>query len=128
MRPAFAGAFLVLTTFCLSAPMSGQSLVPGTWSGSVTDPYGHSRSVIYRVAGGPDSLSIVLSEGPGTQSVGFAGLHLRGDTLTFTLAGGAQGSLVNCTLVRHAEGVYEGSCHDSQGRQGRMRMAPPAKP
>ena len=97
------------------------------WSGSVTDPYGHSKPVMYRVAGGPDSLSIVLSEGPGTQSVGFAGLHLKGDTLTFTWAGGAQGSLVNCTLVRQAEGVYEGSCHDSQGRQGRMRMAPPAK-
>src|SRR5881628_3004482 len=102
MRPC---AFLVLTTFCLSAPMSGQSLVSGTWSGSVTD----------RVAGGPDSLSIVLSEGPGTQSVGFAGLYLRGDTLTFTWAGGAQGSLVNCTLVQQAEGVYAGSCHDSQG-------------
>src|SRR5207249_10952955 len=47
------------------------------------------------------------------------------DTLTFKWAGGAQGSRVSCKLVRQTDGVYEGGCVDSQGREGRMRMTPP---
>jgi len=127
MRSAFAGLALALTAIQLPAPARAQSMVAGIWSGSVTDPYGHSKPVIYSVAGPPDSLSITLSEPPGVPPVAFADVHLVADTLTFRWAGGAQGSRVACKLLRGTDGVYEGSCIDSQGREGRMRMAPPRK-
>ncbi len=125
MRCAFAGVTLALTTLQLPAPVRAQSLVAGSWSGAVTDPYGHSKAVSYSVAGAPDSLSITLSGPPGVRPVAFADVHLLADTLTFKFAGGAQGSRVSCKLVRQTDGVYEGSCVDSQGREGRMRMTPP---
>ena len=45
MRCAFAGVTLALTTLQLPAPVRAQSLVAGSWSGAVTDPYGHSKPV-----------------------------------------------------------------------------------
>ena len=128
MRLALAGLLLVLTAVHLPTPANAQSMVAGTWSGSVTSPYGHSRPVNYRVAGTGDSLTITLTDSSGVNPVGFGELHLLGDTLRFTFAGGAQGSPVVCALVRQTGGVYEGSCKDSQRRQGRMRMVPPRKP
>jgi len=102
--------------------------VAGIWSGSVTDPYGHSKAVIYTVAGPLDSLSITLSEPPGVRPVAFADVHLFADTLSFRWAGGAQGSRIACKLLRQADRVYEGGCVDPQGREARMRMVPPRKP
>ena len=125
LRAAFAGLTLAVTALQLPAPARPQSLVAGMWSGSVTDPYGHSRAVLYRVAGPRDSLSITLSEPPGGSPVAFADVHLLADTLAFRFAGGAQGSLVACKLLRQTDGAYQGGCVDSQGREGRMRMAPP---
>ena len=125
MGSAYAGLALGLSVLQLPAPTRAQSLVAGSWSGAVTDPYGHSRPVLYSVAGPRDSLSITLSEPPGARPVAFADVHLLADTLTFKWAGGAQGSRVSCKLVRQTDGVYEGSCADSQGREGRMRMTPP---
>ena len=92
MRSAFAGLTIALTALQLPAPARPQSLAAGMWSGSVTDPYGHSRPVLYSVAGPRDALSITLSEPPGVRPVAFADVHLLADTLAFRFAGGAQGS------------------------------------
>jgi hypothetical protein len=127
MRFPFAGLALALTALQLPGPARAQSMVAGIWSGSVTGPYGHSRPVLYSVAGPPDSLSITLSEPPGVHPVAFADVHLVVDTLSFRWAGGAQGSRLVCKLLRQSDGTYEGSCVDSQGREGRMRMVPPRK-
>src|SRR5206468_11342190 len=99
MRSAFAGLTLALTALQLSAPVRAQSLVAGSWSGAITDPYGHSKPVIYSVAGPPDSLLITLSEPPGARPVLSADVHLWADTLTLKWACGAQGSLVSCNVV-----------------------------
>ena len=48
MRSAFAGLGLGLSVLQLPAPTRAQSLVAGSWSGAVTDPYGHSKPVIYK--------------------------------------------------------------------------------
>src|SRR5437016_13263495 len=99
MRSAFAGWTLALTALQLPAPVRAQSLVAGSWSGAVTDPYGHPKPLSYSVAGPPDSLSIKLSEPPGVRPVDFADVHLFADSLTFKFAGGAQGAQVSCKSV-----------------------------
>ena len=72
MGSAFAGLTLGLSVLQLPAPTRAQSLVAGSWSGAVTDPYGHSKPVSYSVAGPPDSLSITLSQ-PVTQAANLRG-------------------------------------------------------
>ena len=124
---AFAGLALTVAALPLPATAQAQSLVAGIWSGSIIDPYGQSKPVVYDVAGPPDSLSITLSQPSGGRPVAFADVHLVADTLSFRWAGGAQGSRVACKLLRQTDGGYEGSCFDSQGREGRMRMVPPRK-
>ena len=98
MRSAFAGLTIALTALHLPAPARPQSLAAGMWSGSVTDPYGHSRPVLYSVAGPRDALSITLSEPPGVRPVAVADVHLLADTLAFRFAGGAQGSPIAAGL------------------------------
>ena len=119
---------LLLAIAALPAAVAhAQSVGAGKWSGSVTDPSGHTRPVTYSVTGTGDSLTITLSDTPGGSPVSFANIRQTGDTLLFNWAGGARGAQLACTLVRQEDGAYEGSCADSEGSQGRMRMVPPPK-
>src|SRR2546428_13827409 len=88
----------------LPATAQAQSLGAGIWSGSIIDPYGQSKPVVYDVAGPPDSLSITLSQPSGGRPAAFADVHLVADTPPFRGAGGAQGSRAPCKLFRKPDG------------------------
>jgi len=126
MRSILSSIFLSLIAMNLPAPACAQAIVPGTWSGSVTDPSGNAKSVTYSVVRAHDSLSITLSQTSGGPPVSFADIRQVGDSLLFNLAAGRQGARLDCKLTRQPDGGYEGSCTDSGGQHGRMRMVPPA--
>jgi len=122
-----------LTSFLLAvaAPLvpvlaSAQSVVSGTWSGSVTDPAGHAKSVTYKVTRTRDTLAISLLD-PSGSPVAFTEIREAGDTLRFNLAAGRQGARLVCKRLRQTDGAYEGTCSDPENREGGMRMVPPPK-
>lgn len=127
MRPQFPTLALALAILALPSTVVAQAPSPGTWSGSISDPQGNSKPVTYTVAGSGDSLSITLVSPARQGSIPFAGLRFVADTLSFTWAGGRRGAPLACTLVRQANGTFEGKCHDPDGQEGLMTMVPPPK-
>jgi hypothetical protein len=127
MRSIFAGLLLCLATTAVPRLADAQSIVTGTWSGTVTNPSGEVKPVTYTVTRSGDSLSVTLSETAGGPPVAFANVRVAGDTLLFDWRGGREGERLICKLVRQEDGAYEGSCRDSESREGRMRMVPPPR-
>jgi len=119
--------FLCLVVFSVPSLLSAQGIVTGKWSGSVTSPFGSTNQFILAVDSS-DSLAISLEEVPGIASVHFADVHLVADTLRFTWPVAPSGAGLACRLVRQEDGAFEGICSDTDGREGRMRMVPPAEP
>ena len=107
--------------------VSAQGMVIGKWSGSVNSPFGSTNQFTYSVAGSADSLSISVEEAAGAVLVSFSDIRLVGDTLRFTWPVGPVGAGLACSLLRQESGAFEGICTDLEGREGRMRMVPPAK-
>jgi len=126
MRSALTSLLLAVAAPLVPVLASAQSVVSGTWSGSVTDPSGKAKSVTYKVTRTQDTPSISLFDPTGSP-VAFTDIREAGDTLLFNLAAGRQGARLVCKLLRQTDGAYEGTCSDPVNRQGRMRMVPPPK-
>ena len=127
MRPIFGALLLALAATAVPPLADAQSIVTGTWTGTVTNPSGEVKPVTYTVTRSGDSLSVTLSETAAGPPVAFANVHIAGDTLLFDWRGGREGERLVCKLVRQGDGAYEGSCRDTESREGRMRMVPPPK-
>ncbi len=116
-----------LAALLIPAVARTQALAPGKWSGSGTDPSGNVKTVSYNVVQSGSALSITLFDPASGDSIPFEDVRQVSDSLLFNWAGGRNKARLVCKLVRQTDGVYEGSCFDTENRQGRMRMIPPEK-
>jgi len=127
MRPNLATLLLSLSVFSVPGLAGAQGIVNGKWSGPVTSPFGSTNQFTYSVSGSADSLSISVAEAAGGGSVPFSDIRLVGDTLRFTWPTGPAGAGLVCRLFRQESGAFEGTCSDAEGREGQIRMDPPAE-
>lgn len=108
----------------LSSGLCAQTLAPGTWSGSVTDPGGDEAAVTYEVSVTGDTLhinmTVVVPDGP--PAFPFTNIHFDQGKLLFTWNANVD---INCSLDPVEGGGYAGTCTDTEGKSGQMRMIPP---
>lgn len=108
----------------LSTGLRAQTLHPGTWSGSVTDPGGEEAPVTYEVTVTGDTLhiSMTVAVPDGPPAFAFSNVHFEQGKLLFTWNANVD---INCSLDPAEGGSYAGSCTDSEGKSGQMKMVPP---
>lgn len=106
--------------------LSGQSLRPGTWTGTLAPPDGPPAAVTFQVSGTGDSLSITMTV-PEMGIAPFSQLRVVSGKLSFQWQAGDK--LVKCELTKQENGSYKGSCVDDDNKAGTMmEMIPPSKP
>ncbi|MEP7327243.1 MAG: hypothetical protein ABI836_14930 [Gemmatimonadota bacterium] len=110
--------------FPLTPAARAQTLAPGTWTGSVTDPQGNEAPVTYDVSVTGDTLHISMTveipEGP--SAFAFSNIRFDQGKLQLTWSPGVD---VDCSLDPAEGGSYAGTCTDSEGKSGQMKMIPP---
>ena len=109
-----------------AAPVVGQALEAGTWTGTITGPEGDMVSVEYEVASGSDALEITLQpplEAGDMPPMPFEDLVLDDDVLQFAWFPGER---IECMLEKNDDGSFEGPYSDAAGDTGFMTMAPPS--
>jgi hypothetical protein len=111
----------LVASLALSSGLRAQTLAPGTWTGSVIDPGGEEAAVTYEINMTGDTLHInlVIPEGP---SFAFSNIHFDQGKLVFTWNANVD---INCSLDPAEGGGYAGTCTDSEGKSGQMKMIPP---
>ena len=107
-----------------SGTLAAQSLTSGTWTGSATPPGEAPLALTFEVSAAADSIAILIKT-PDRGDYPVSGAKLAGDTLTFSFQ---PGPLVNCKLVRQADGSYTGECAGEDDLRADMVMNPPPKP
>ena len=106
------------------APAEAQKLEPGKWTGRVTPPGEQlAVEVTYDVTIKGDTIGITFNAGE-HGSFALSEVKLNDQTLTFWFMPGPR---VECTLTRREDGVFQGSCSDSEGGNASMVMVPPRK-
>jgi hypothetical protein len=117
-------ALTLVTLLTLSTGLRAQTLAPGTWTGSVTDPGGDEAPVKYEVTVAGDTLHINMTvdvpDGP--PAFAFSNVHFDQGKLVFTWNANVD---INCSLDPVDGGGYAGTCTDSEGKSGQMKMIPP---
>lgn len=115
---------LVLATmFTLGSAARAQTLAAGTWTGSVTDPGGDEAPVTYEITQAGDTLHINMTvQVPDGPSFAFTNVRFDQGKLLFTWSANID---INCSLDPADGGTYAGTCTDSEGNSGQMKMIPP---
>ncbi len=110
--------------FALAPAARAQTLAPGTWTGSVTDPDGDEAAVTYEVSVAGDTLHISMTVDipGGPPPFPFSNVHFDQGKLVLIWSPGVD---VNCSLDPAEGGGYAGTCTDSEGKSGQMKMIPP---
>ena len=112
-----AFVFLAIPSFAAS-----QSLVPGTWTGTVAAPGEATVDATFEVRVTGDTIGITLKGQFGEFPL--SDVKLAADRLTFTFS---PGTTVRCTLLLRENGSYSGDCTDSDGGTGVIVMNPPVR-
>jgi hypothetical protein len=114
----------LVTLLGLNTGLRAQTLAPGTWTGSVTDPGGDEAPVTYAVSVTGDTLhiSMTVAVPDGPPAFPFTNVHFDQGKLLFTWNANVD---INCSLDPAEGGGYAGSCTDSEGKSGQMKMVPP---
>lgn len=107
----------------LGSGLGAQTLAPGTWTGTVTDPGGDEAAVTYAVTVTGDTLHIDMTIPEGPVTFTFNNIRFEGGKLLFTWNANID---INCSLDPSADGSYSGTCTDTEGASGQLRMIPPA--
>lgn len=108
-----------------ASALSGQTLAPGTWTGTMSPPNDSPAAVTFTVTGAGDSLAVTMNV-PGMGTAPFNELRWDSGKLLFQWHAGD--TLVKCALASEANGGYKGPCTDDQGGTGTIEMVPPSKP
>ena len=117
-------ALAVALTIAAVAPLQGQGLSPGTWTGTLSNPQGAVIPVTFEVGGTVDAPTVMMSVTMLPEPIAFNDIRLEGETMQFWWEPGVR---VDCQLTRTAAGGYEGSCLDGSGSgSGALTMVPPA--
>lgn len=120
MRTALAALAVCAVTFASTASAHGQSLKPGTWTGTIAPPGSEPFDVTYDVVFEGDSLTITVHAPPGDRP--FHDIEVSENELTFWFEPGPP---VNCVLAKQEDGSYAGDCLDDGGSAGHLTMVPP---
>jgi hypothetical protein len=116
---------LVLATmFTLGSAARAQTLAAGTWTGSIVDPGGDEAPVTYEVSVSGDTLhiSMTVAVPDGPPAFAFSNVHFDQGKLLFTWSANID---INCSLDPADGGGYAGTCTDSEGKSGQIKMIPP---
>ena len=118
-RGAGMATALLLT---LAAPIAGQDLEVGTWTGTMVPPEGIPAPVAFEVVddGGRQAITMTVE---GTAPRPLETIALNGDLLTFSFT---MGTDVRCELERRSDGSFAGPCSSGPMRMGTLTMEPPA--
>ena len=121
IRRCTVPAILACLSLGSTARMEAQTLNPGTWTGSITDPGGEAIDVTYQVTTLGDTLHIdlMLPEAP---PVPFVDIKMEGGKLRFSWD---VGQIITCELAAVETGGFTGPCTDPSGGTGTMVMVPP---
>jgi hypothetical protein len=116
-------AFAAALTIAAVAPLQGQGLSAGTWTGSITPPGGEAIPVSFEVGGTAAAPTVAMSAPMVQGTIAFNDIRVEGPMLLFWWEPGVR---VDCQLTRTAAGGYEGPCSDgSGGASGALSMVPP---
>jgi hypothetical protein len=115
---------VLATTLTLASAARAQTLAAGTWTGSIVDPGGDEAPVTYEVSTTGDSLhiSMTVAVPDGPPAFVFSNIHFDQGKLLFTWSANID---INCSLDPADGGSYSGTCTDSEGKSGQIKMIPP---
>jgi hypothetical protein len=125
MRKPLTALLPLCAALVWAGALSGQSLRPGTWTGTLAPPDGPPAAVTFQVAGIGDSISITMTV-PDMGVAPFSQLRVVSGKLSFQWQAGDK--LVKCELTKQENGSYKGSCVDDDNKAGTIEMIPPSKP
>jgi len=115
----------VACALALAVPARGQTLVPGTWTGTISPPSGGTFEIWYEVAGAADSLSatMFIPRPDGATAIPLENLGFDPEgSLTF----GYREGEIFCRLSPVQPAGYAGECtSDTRPGSARLTMAPP---
>jgi len=119
VRLAIAAAL----TIAAVAPLQGQGLTQGTWTGTISPPGMEAIPVQFEVSGSGSALSISVTTALFPGAISLNDIRVEGTSMTFWFEPGPR---VECTLTRDDTGGYAGPCTDgSADGGGGMTMVPP---
>lgn len=120
MRTVLAALAISAATCGATAAVHGQSLEPGTWTGTIAPPGSNPFDVTYDVVVKGDTLTITVHAPPGDRP--FHDIKTSENELTFWFEPGPR---VDCVLAKQEDGSYAGDCVDRDGSVGHLTMVPP---
>jgi hypothetical protein len=130
MRPIL---FVGLWVACLlGGCMPSQDVPEGRWSGTLTPSTADAASipVVTEVRYGDGLLSVTLDglQGQGAEPISARNPRVRGETLAFAFTEPYDRLLVECTVVRRADGAFAGRCMDGREPWADLILYPPGRP
>ncbi len=116
---------VIFAALAAPATLPAQTLLAGTWTGTMSPPSDSPVAVTYEVAGSGDSLAVTMVL-PNGMRAPFSEVRMADGKLLFQWAAGP--TIVKCELAKQESGGFRGPCTDSEGMTGQMEMVPPTKP
>jgi hypothetical protein len=112
--------------------MPSRDVPEGQWSGTLTPAAvpASSVSIVTEVRYGDGLLSVTLDglQGQGAEPISARNPRVRGETLAFAFTEPHRRSLVECTVVRRADGAFAGRCMDGREPWAELILYPPGRP
>lgn len=121
-RPVWTRAIGVAVGLGIAAPLHGQHLPTGTWSGSMTLAGGPEVPLVYTVTAAGDSVHLTMNA-VGGPAIPLQVTERKGDRLTISWTAG---TTTTCPLKRQKNGSYRGKCSNPDGTAAELVMIPPA--
>jgi len=120
MKTALVIVAICALSFGVTASVHGQSLKPGTWTGTIAPPGSDGFAVTYDVVVEDDSLAITVHAPPGDRP--FHEIEVSENALKFWFEPGPR---VSCVLAKQEDASYAGDCVAEDGSVGHLTMVPP---